>query len=295
MPAWLTFFAPYEFAPTVALVCALALIFFVSGLVRLRAQGELVGSGRSIAWFVGLALIYGALQTHFDYWSQHIFFVHRVQHLLLHHVAPFLIALSLPGRPLMAGMPRALRERVVLPIVRNRAVRGVYNAVQMPSIAAFLFVGLIYLWLIPAVHFYAMLNVPLYHAMNWGMALDGLLFWIMVLDPRPPSGERGGAPGYVRRLGVLAAVMFPQIILGAYIGLTGRELYPVYAVCGRIWPVSAMTDQHLGGFITWIPAAMMSAIGGVVVLRRWMRNENPAHEEAHVPPQNESRRLQTTA
>ncbi|HET7370988.1 MAG TPA: hypothetical protein VFK45_09130, partial [Gammaproteobacteria bacterium] len=35
-----------------------------------------------------------------------------------------------------------------------------------------------------------------------------------------------------------------------------------------------LTDQRIGGLITWIPAAMMSVLGGIIVLRRWMHEEN---------------------
>lgn len=55
------------------------------------------------------------------------------------------------------------------------------------------------------------------------------------------------------RILMLWGVVIPQIALGAYVGLANTELYDVYSVCGRAWPLSPMTDQHLGGLITWIP------------------------------------------
>ena len=43
--------------------------------------------------------------------------------------------------------------------------------------AAVLFVGLIYLWLVPTVHFRAMIDPDLYAVMNWSMVIvDGILF-----------------------------------------------------------------------------------------------------------------------
>ena len=66
--------------------------------------------------------------------------------------------------------------------------------------------------------------------------------------------------------------MFPQILLGASIALTGHHLYSFYDLCGRIYPtIDAHTDQAIGGLIIWIPASMMSVLGlGLVVdaLRR---------------------------
>jgi putative membrane protein len=43
-------------------------------------------------------------------------------------------------------------------------------------------------------------------------------------------------------------------------------LYDVYDVCGRAWAIDPLTDQELGGLLTWIPAAMMSVVGSLVVL-----------------------------
>ncbi|HEX5420865.1 MAG TPA: cytochrome c oxidase assembly protein [Gammaproteobacteria bacterium] len=266
----LQFVAPYEFSPTVALVALLSLAAYIRGL-RLRG---LKGRGaRAFAFITGVVLMYASLQTQYDYWSQHMFFVHRAQHLILHHLGPFLIALSAPFATLHAGVPEPIRGRALDPILANRVLRACYRAVQQPVVSGILFVGLIYFWLIPQIHFYAMLNVPTYNAMNWGMAIDGLLFWHVMLDRRVPSP--GGAAGYGIRLGILIAVAFPQILLGALISFAQHDLYPVYAVCGRMWPISPVVDQQLGGLITWIPPAMMSFVGLLVVLSQWMRNANP--------------------
>ncbi|MGH8427133.1 MAG: cytochrome c oxidase assembly protein [Gammaproteobacteria bacterium] len=275
------FLLPYEFSPIVLSACGAAAIVYANGFLRRRRQGLTDGWARPLAFFVGVALMYGVLQTHYDYMSQHMFFLHRLQHLVLHHLAPFLIMLSAPGAILVAGVPTRFRERVLHPLAKSPFVCIPYRIVQQPTIAALFFVGLIYLWLIPTVHFYAMLNVPLYDAMNWSMAIDGLLFWYLML--RSPGPQAGGLH-YGWRMLILGAVIPPQIVVGAYIALSGRDLYTIYAVCGRLWPISAMTDQVIGGLVTWIPAAMMSLIGAIVVLHRWMHEENPTLE----PARNES-------
>ena len=38
-----------------------------------------------------------------------------------------------------------------------------------------------------------------------------------------------------------------------------------------------MTDQEIGGLTTWIPAAMMSVIGILLVIRLWMKHSNAQH------------------
>ncbi|MEJ2644629.1 MAG: cytochrome c oxidase assembly protein [Gammaproteobacteria bacterium] len=269
MSQMLTWITPWEFSPTVLLSCLLAGALYLRGLQRTTAPDAPVSRWRTTSFFVGLVLIYLVLQSYFDFLSQHMFWVHRLQHLVLHHLGPFLVMIAMPGEVMERGLPGWSR-RPVLALLRNRAVRIMYRILQNPLIASVLFVGLIYLWLTPGIHFVAMLSAPLYKVMNWSMVLDGLLFWWLIVDPRSPGEHR--TPRYPVRILMLWGVMLPQIVLGAYIALSRHELYDAYSVCGRAWPISPLTDQEYGGLITWIPSAMMSVVGGLVVLRLWTRS-----------------------
>ncbi len=269
MASWLTWAAPWEFSPTVGVLCAAALGVYVRGLLRRKRAGTPAQGGKAVAFVVGLLLIYMVLQSYYDYLAQHMFWVHRLQHLILHHVGPFLIALAAPQTVLARGTPAVLLERVLVPLWRHPLIQGTYRALQHRAIAPVLFVGLIYFWLIPSVHFDAMLNVARYNAMNWGMALDGLLFWWLMLAPPPQRGDPL-RPSYGVRMILLWLVMLPQIALGAYITFSDHVLYDVYAVCGRAWATSPLLDQQIGGLITWVPTSMMSVLGCIIVMRRWM-------------------------
>jgi putative membrane protein len=265
LAAVLRFLLPWELSPVALAACALPAAAYVRGLRARRAQGRPEGALRALAFLAGVGSIYAVLQTHLDFLAQHMFWIHRVQHLVLHHLGPFLIALSAPTATLAAGTPRALARRLAA-VVANRAVRGLYRTLQQPVIACTLFVGLIFFWLTPAVHFYAMLIKPIYLTMNWSMLLDGLLFWWLILGP-----ERAGAPRLATRMAMLVAVAIPQAILGAYLTFRAAPLYDVYGLCGRAFAISPQLDQQLGGLNTWIPPGMMSALGLVVLASRWMR------------------------
>jgi putative membrane protein len=269
MQSIITWLAPWELSPTVLVACLLSCGLYLAGMLSLRHAGTPAGFWRGCSFFTGIILIYMVLQTHFDYYAQHMFWIHRLQHLVLHHLAPFLIMLIVPQRVMASGLPIHLRF-VLGSLWRKRGVQVVYRVIQQPFLATFVFVGLIYFWLMPSLHFKAMLDVSLYNAMNWSMLLDGLLFWWLILDPR--SSTEGARTGFGVRLLLLWAIMVPQIILGSYIALSSSDLYTVYAICGRIWPISPITDQHIGGLITWIPSCMMSVVAALIVFRRWTRH-----------------------
>jgi len=256
---------PWEFSPTVLLACILPAFAYARGLREARREGQGPAAWQPIAFFLGVALMYGVQQTYFDYLSQHMFWVHRLQHLVLHHIAPVLLVVSEPLAIMRRGVPPAWRTGLVDPLWRNRVVQGLYAFLQHPVVAPVLFVGLIYFWLVPSVHFGAMLSAERYHAMNWSMALDGLLFWWLMLAPL--RAQEHARLGYFLRILVLFLVMVPQIILGSYITLHRGPLYDVYEVCGRAWAIDPLEDQQFGGLLTWIPAAMMSVLGILLVVR----------------------------
>jgi len=262
MADWLAFFIPWEFSTLVQISVWGSLWLYFRGLRRSTQKPH---AAASIGFVIGVLLMYAVTQTHFDYWSQYMFFVHRGQHLVLHHLAPFLIALSAPAAVLTAGLPGGIRTWFHQRRLLRQWWRSVYAFLQHPAVACVLFVGLIYFWLTPEIHFDAMLNQRLYWLMNWSMALDGLLFWWLMLE----RGQRGITPrlGYGLRILLLAAIMPPQIILGARLAFSDQVWFDVYAVCGRAWPLAPLTDQQLGGLLTWIPASMMSVIAALVVLR----------------------------
>jgi putative membrane protein len=277
LTAALDFLLPWEFSPAALILCAGAMLLYARGLRRMRAA-ERPGLGRRLAFFAGWALVYFVMQTRWDYLSQHMFFIHRLQHLVLHHLGPFLVVLALPLPVLARGLPDGMLERVVRPFWRSPAVRCVYRVLQNWLVAPVLFVGLIFFWLTPSIHFDAMLSAPLYLVMNWSMLLDGLLFWALMLDPR--SRREGALIGFGPRIFLLLAAALPQIYLGADIGLATHELYSVYSVCGRAWPINPIEDQSLGGLITWIPAAMMHLLGVLVLLGRWMHSDQGSPQVA---------------
>ncbi|HEY3596034.1 MAG TPA: cytochrome c oxidase assembly protein [Paraburkholderia sp.] len=255
---------PWEPSPTVVIVMLVAALLFARGVRKAKVSVK-----RQLSFWFGLTALYVALHTRLDYFFEHEFFMHRAQHLVLHHLGPFFIALSYPGAALRAGIPFGWRQRYVRPALEARAVRAVLDVLLHPVVAVVLFVGLIYFWLLSPIHFVAMLDWRLYRVMNWSMVVDGLMFWWLVLDPRPAPPARL-APG--RRIFVVIAAIPPQIALGAFIFFSSRELYPVYSICGRAFTwLSPMRDQQIGGLLLWIPGSMMSVIGALLALRHWIR------------------------
>jgi putative membrane protein len=264
-PSLLPFWAPWEFSWLQFLTIWLTAWWYLRGLA-LTAAAERPSLARTLSFLTGMSVVYAMVQTRFEYLAEHMFFLNRTQHIGMHHLGPFLIALSWPGATIRLGMPSTVRHLTEHPLIATAV-----NIVQRPVLASVLFVGLVAFWLIPSLHFYAMVDPRLYSIMNWSMVVDGILFWCLVLDPRskPPARASFGV-----RATLAAIVMFPQIFIGAIIALSSHDLYPFYDLCGRIYPaIKASTDQVIGGLIIWIPAAMMSVVALLLVVNSLRRFE----------------------
>jgi putative membrane protein len=270
-PAALPFWMPWEFSWPIYLATALTLAWFVRGL-NIIPKTQHPPLWRLICFVAGVASFWIVLQTRIDYYAQHMFFVHRWAHFVLHHAGAFFIAMGMSGQLVFAGMPGFLK-----PVVRSRPVQAVMNVLQHPAMAPFLFVGLLYFWLIPGIHTRVMLDANLYELMNWTMALNGVMFWSLILDSRAKPPAR---LSHLMRAALILVIELPQMVLGAILSLTEHDIYPVYTICGRVLDMTALNDQHYGGLIIWLPGTLTSFAAMIVVLVTMRLNEERAEREA---------------
>ena len=259
----LKWMVPWEFSWVFLATFLLIGVLYLRGSRRLR-----VSFSRQLAFWSGMAIIYLSLHTYLDYYAEHEFFMHRLQQLLLHHLAPLLIVIAYPAAALRAGLPLRWRLRLLRPLQRSWPWRAVSGVLLQPAVATTLFVVFVLIWLIPDLQTLAMLDWRVYRFMNWTMLISGFAYWALVLDHRPhPPGRM------VAGLRVLspAITMTPQILAGAIVTFSRTDLYPIFEICGRAFTFNVLTGQMVGGLITWVPAALVESIGGLIALRQWLR------------------------
>ena len=269
-PAHLPVFFPWQFHWVEFLSTFLTMAWFWRGL-RVLPKDRQPALWRKVCFVLGVMSFYIVLQTHIDYYAQHMFFVHRWAHFVLHHAGAFLIALGMSGQVLFAGMPEFLK-----PLVKARPVQAMLDVMQHPAVAPVLFVGLLYFWLIPAIHTRVMLDENLYELMNWTMAINGVMFWSLVLDSRSKPPAR---LSHLMRALMILLIELPQMVLGAILSLSMTDFYPVYNICGRVLDMTALNDQHYGGLIIWLPGTLTSFAAMIVVLVSMRLNEERIERE----------------
>ncbi len=259
---WLEWLVPWEFSPTLVASFVIAIALFLRG----QRVHHVTGARKALFW-VGMVMLYLSLHTRLDYYAERMFFIHRAQHLVLHHLGPLLVMGAFPGSVMRAGLPLAWRVRLSK-FLKTMPGRCLVTVLTHKIFVPVLFVFLVLVWLIPSVQFYSMLDWRLYRLMNWSVVISGFMYWNLILDrrPSPPAAMTPGGR-------VLSPIltMAPQMVAGAVIAFTESDIYPLFELCGRAIAMSAQTDQTIGGLTMWIPAALIEVFGLLIALATLMR------------------------
>jgi cytochrome c oxidase assembly factor CtaG len=226
---------------------------------------------RTGVFLLGIIALLVALLPAIEVLAADLFSVHMLQHVLLTAVAPPLLFIGEPVRPLLLGLPDLVRAGVVRPLARNGSVRGLVHFLRHPAVAVFLFVGGVYLWHWPALYDAAVEDARIHvfeHAHFFGAAM---LFWSVVIDPVP---FRGTLPYAARIVYLLLAGAAQNTLLGGILSFSTRLLYPHYADRTAQYGLDALTDQRIGGALMWVIGDTVFLLGVSLAFFSWL-----AHEE----------------
>ncbi len=272
--------APWELwqlTPAISVPLLLLASVYVSGLRRIEARTARPSALRQACFFGALAAIFAALQSPIEALADHSLSIHMVEHMLLRTVGPALLMLAQPQAVLLRGLPAVIRRQVVAPVASSRGVRAIFGALSRPLPATVLFVGTVYLWMLPRTQDLALLDEPIHDLMHATLLLSGLFFFWRLFDPRP--APRGPAIG--TRLLMIWAAELGNIFIGYFLTYSSVPVYPAYARLGLVWGVSPLSNQNYGGQTLWVCGTMMIALAAMLVIFLWARDEARHRPHAH--------------
>jgi putative membrane protein len=208
----------------------------------------------SAALLVLLVSLNGPVHDLSDYY---LFSVHMVQHLVLTLLFPPLLILGTPGW-------------LLTPILRHEGVRRFARILTMPVLAAGLYTLTIAAWHVAPAYDLMMRDHEVHiatHIMFMGAAT---IMWWPALSPSPelPALSPGLGMLYLFLVGI------PMQLVAALITLADGVLYPWYSSAPRMWGLSPLDDQRLGGLLMWVPGNLWMFLVIGVLFFRWARESD---------------------
>jgi cytochrome c oxidase assembly factor CtaG len=266
--------------PTVVVPLVLGGALYARGLRALWQRGGLdavVTRWRAAAYFGGLLALALALLSPLDVLAAALFSAHMVQHLILVLGVPPLLVLGEPLLPLLWALPLGWRRRLGRDWLHRPGLRRGWRMLAQPAAAVSLHALAIWTWHLPALYQAALASPALHAAEHLCFLGTALLFWWLVLAPRPDRGGYGGP--------ILAtlATAFQSGVLGILLTFASQPWYPAYAGTTAAWGLTPQVDQQLAGLIMWIPPATIYLLAVLALLGAWLGTAEPDDADNGVP------------
>jgi len=258
---------PWRWEWSVLLGCGLLAGFYLLALTvwrrRLGADSDRFERGNALAFLAGLAVVVGSLDGPLHDLSDLYFFsTHMVQHLFLAQVFPPLFLL---------GLPPWLRRR----LLRPPAVRRAWALIAGVPLGFALYTTVFSIWHVPAFYDLMMRNHDVHIGMHLMVMGTAILLWWPVI-----GGEEAVRPlAPPAKMLYLFVIGIPMMAVAAMITFAPEPLYEWYALAPRLWGLSAVDDQRLGGLIMWIPGGLFWWGIMSIVFLRWASREAAPRDE----------------
>jgi cytochrome c oxidase assembly factor CtaG len=240
----------WEFDPTPIFFLALAGLYVRS--LALFGNRKPVERWQIHTFFLGICILIGASLPPIDTISDQLFSMHMAQHLLITVVGVPLLMMGAPYYVCIRGVPRSFRTYFILRIVRNKFVTRVWNTLQRPLVAVFLYEGTMWFWHIPNFYNLALLDDNFHLLEHTCMALAALNLWRVLLDVRPMRARTSP----LTAMGLITLIMTMDIALSAALTYSNRVWYAYeFLPQPAWWSWDRLSDQQLGGLIMWVPGS----------------------------------------
>ena len=181
-----------------------------------------------------------------------LFFAHMIQHILLVYVVAPLVIL---------GIPPYLQDF----LLSKAGIRKLFSFLTHPLVAGTLFTGLYTLWHHPLLYEAALRNKTLHIVEHASMFFPACFMWWCVLSqstlcPRRPY------PFLILYVFLLSLGQTP---LFAFLVFSEEVLYPTYAFAPRIFDLTPLDDQLLGGILMKLASMAMTLSVMIVCFTLW--------------------------
>ncbi len=240
----------WTFDPTALVPVVVLVVLYALAWRRARgAREHPAGIGRLALFAAGVLAILVALVSPLDSLGDQLMVMHMVQHMLLLDVAPILLILGLT-KVLLRPATRRLN------VIERRA-----GFLAHPAAAVVLYVGVLWLWHVPALYDRAQGSSFLHALEHLSFFSAGALYWWHLLSPIRARMRLGG-------MGPVLYMTSTKLLVGALgiaLAFLPNAIYPFYEHLPKYWNLSHREDQNLAGLVMALEQSIVMGTALVVL------------------------------
>ena len=245
---------------------ALVLGAYLLGVGPLRERHNLADSvdSRQVATFTaGMMVVFFALTSPLHILSERFLFsMHMVQHVLLTLIAPPLLVLGTPAW-------------LIRPMLRPNWAFRTARLLTHPITAIALFNIIFSIWHIPALYDSSLTSEAFHALEHIMMVATAMLMWWPLTSNMPELPRLN----YPLQLGYLFALSVAQIIVFAIITFAEEPIYDFYVHAPRIWGLTPLLDQQLGGIIMKVGSGIYFLTLLIIIFFKWFNQEEAERKQ----------------
>ena len=189
-----------------------------------------------------------------------------LQHVLLTFVVSPLLIMGTPGW-------------LLRPLLKYQTIERTGRFLTNPIIAFFLFNLTFSLWHLPDLYQAALQIHGIHIFEHLTLLVTAVILWWPILSPVPELPR----PRYLIQIIYLFVLPIAQLIVFAPITFSTQVIYPFYAEAPRLWGLSVLADQQMGGILMKVTSTIIFLLFLTIVFFRWFNQE-----EEHSKRENES-------
>ncbi|HET9669044.1 MAG TPA: cytochrome c oxidase assembly protein [Casimicrobiaceae bacterium] len=266
--------SPFGVGALLALLLAGASLLYVRGVVRLwRRAGAARGiSTVDVARFaLGMVVLGAALLSPIDAVADRSFAMHMLEHEMLMVLAAPLFVVSRPLEAFAWALAPRARHATTMAL-RASPIRALWRATTTPVSATAVHALALWVWHLPVLFAAALASESVHvlqHACFFGSALA--FWWAMFGGASRKAG--------VVSLACLFATMLHTSALGALLTFAPSAWY-VATDAPRLFALTSLEDQQLGGLIMWVPGGLAYVVVGLAIVATWLATPRRASHDA---------------
>ena len=229
---------------------------------RREAGGRGAGAVQALAAIGALvALVLATVSPLDGLGEDYLFSAHMAQHVLLGDIAPLLTLLAL-SRVIMRPATRRLAR-----------LEQALGPLAAPTTGLVLWFGLVYLWHIPALYVAALESAPVHALEHLSFFAAGVAVWWPLIQPVPMRRRLSGLATFA----YIAVAKVGLGVLGLYLVWSQSVAYFYYERVPRIWGLSPLEDQNVGGALMMVEQSIVLVLVFTVLFVR-MLNQSERDE-----------------